>query len=1267
MGGGKFFRDEPNAQTPPPALQRRRTDLNTSSVEEKEKENGASDKSAPYSSLLRRGTGTGTGTINTASGGGAGPTSPWSAGPASGGQPPMGAFSFAFGQPGTPGEKKTGTIGRSSRLAGLIPKSSSDDLPSSVKEASSIGNLGRVGESDAEGRDASQSRNRDFRPLSGDTDPFGEENNPSGSAALGGNDMSPPQQRGPGVGTPGMGTPTGQVSRNDFGFSGLDVHSMGLSDLQLQQRRDQIQQQLQHTPQSQQHGGIEGGIPMSPTDTNPYQSPEPERASSEELETDESGYQHGGQAGIGGIGQQGPGPYGNLHRANTAHGMGFDGPSDRSQTSSAGLRNFPNLGSLGGLGGLNGLGGWPSSIGNMTPGGGPQTAGAADRLNPFDGGFDSQFGGTPGLGSQGFGFGGPSSGTMGRTSRLAPLIPQGMGSHMNNGEGSKDGEASRDTMSPGVAGRNVYVFLHLDPVPSTTDKMTYRPQSLQDLFSPPGDEHRDYNSAFYQSSQAGSMQTPISQNASIGGGLGQQHPGAQQTSPPQSLHHQSSIPGLPGFSQAVRMPDRIKWVYKDPSGNVQGPFTGLEMHEWYRGGFFSADLLVKKEEDNEYEALGSMIRRIGNSREPFLVPQAGGAGAVQEPQPPAPGPGWPGPAPQQQAPAPGAAGAVQPPFAGSFPSFGTTLTADQQNALERRKQEEQYLMARQREHLVQQQVHAQKAVLQQLGGRPGIPGQLHHTASGHSLHSQPSYGSIGSQMPHSGQPMFDMPGYARQAATGAPNPGHDFTSGSSARSSEDISATLSRLALQQNGQLPFGGQGMPPQSQQDVMSFLQQQGAMPPTGEAGLHSELLQQMQAPDQPWGSNERLQQFRELRAQYDEEEGNTEHSAQPIGPPGGPQRYQPKGISSADLIARAQQDDFRSLQQGVASEAAYHANDSGMPPPEQEDEFEQFVPEQQYTASSPPITSPWAKIEQSGAMPQPFPPPQSSTPLPAPTAQKSRHNIADNLIADSRSATQSPSVSVDTPSAASVAPWAKEPADRAKGPSLAEIQEVEAKKAAKLAEVESKARRALLQQEISLQTAAAIPAAALPTSATWGSTASPGITPTSATASAWAKPAAKVAPTVNGKKTLAQIQKEEEAVARKQRATLAAQAVTGSTSTGSSSGSISAGKRYADLASKAAQPAPVPGSSAWTTVGAGGAKAKPALGAPPGMLRTASGTGAPLASNVAKRTVTQPSKSMVIPGQPNANEEFAKWAKNALKGLDPKIISKSSSMPKVGLTIC
>ncbi|MBN0049405.1 hypothetical protein JS756_36280, partial [Streptomyces actuosus] len=69
------------------------------------------------------------------------------------------------------------------------------------------------------------------------------------------------------------------------------------------------------------------------------------------------------------------------------------------------------------------------------------------------------------------------------------------------------------------------------------------------------------------------------------------------------------------------------------------------------------------------------------------------------------------------------------------------MTAEQQNALERRKQEEQYLMARQKEHLAQQQALMKQMQVQ--GVPHGItPQQLQHQSSAQSLHSQPSFGSI---------------------------------------------------------------------------------------------------------------------------------------------------------------------------------------------------------------------------------------------------------------------------------------------------------------------------------------------------------------------------------------------------------------------------------------------------------------------------------------------------------------------------------------------
>ncbi|KAF9975270.1 hypothetical protein BGZ73_001162 [Actinomortierella ambigua] len=61
------------------------------------------------------------------------------------------------------------------------------------------------------------------------------------------------------------------------------------------------------------------------------------------------------------------------------------------------------------------------------------------------------------------------------------------------------------------------------------------------------------------------------------------------------------------------------WLYRDPTGSIQGPFRSEEMHEWHQGGFFTMDLLVKREQDPTFEPLGSLIRRVGSDDRPFLV------------------------------------------------------------------------------------------------------------------------------------------------------------------------------------------------------------------------------------------------------------------------------------------------------------------------------------------------------------------------------------------------------------------------------------------------------------------------------------------------------------------------------------------------------------------------------------------------------------------------------------------------------------------------
>uniref|UniRef100_A0A8C7ITF0 GRB10 interacting GYF protein 1 n=1 Tax=Oncorhynchus kisutch TaxID=8019 RepID=A0A8C7ITF0_ONCKI len=59
----------------------------------------------------------------------------------------------------------------------------------------------------------------------------------------------------------------------------------------------------------------------------------------------------------------------------------------------------------------------------------------------------------------------------------------------------------------------------------------------------------------------------------------------------------------------------MKWFYKDPQAEIQGPFTTLEMCEWFQAGYFSMSLLVKRGCDEGFQPLGDVIKMWG--RVPF--------------------------------------------------------------------------------------------------------------------------------------------------------------------------------------------------------------------------------------------------------------------------------------------------------------------------------------------------------------------------------------------------------------------------------------------------------------------------------------------------------------------------------------------------------------------------------------------------------------------------------------------------------------------------
>lgn len=1250
-GNTRFSRDESHISSPPPSLLRRRTDFRDNPAgtglgdrDEDNEKSGLSPESALPFGILKRTT---TGPASA----GTGSSSPWSGGPQSAGFAPMGAFgNFSLGgtsaQSLTPNEKKSafGSTRGESRFKGLMNFENSEENKLKVKEKASLNSLEQLTEASNEqpplGWNTSREQRRDSRAYQ-DEEKFG-----AGSAALGGDDASPPRTN-----PSRTRNSDRQMSYDDIGFA-----SLGLSD-DVPPFRDMVQRRdhSQNTPQGRSQGTSQLNEPMSPTNTNPYQSPEGEKAVPEQIDFDDPN-PHSHFIGTRNFGHHGRG----IHAQH-------DGASDRSQTSSAGAsRAFPTLGPLGALGGIGSAGTWsnpPGAIGTPTRAtpGYPSTFGDSIFSPSADIGLPNYS--TTGVGS---GFSGAiagSAGPIGRGSKMGSLFPNAMQEQMREPLRQEQGPADsmdmyqknstaaanapgfaaglRETDSPIRSGRN-----HLDELFANLESR--HRNAFPGSFS--GNEPGPVAST--QAQTSGPSQPAYSAASTFAGtpSLATSTSGSYFNRNQDQETAASLASQLPASQQRqMVMPDRMRWIYRDPQGNTQGPWSGLEMHDWYKGGFFSPELQVKRVEDTEYEPLAQLIRRIGNSREPFLVPQIGIAhgSSVTLPSTNAAAAG----AISTTTPAALQTSAAQPPFASSFPSFGTTLTAEQQNALERRKQEEQYLMARQKEHLAQQQVMI-KQMQQMQGVTHGLHSQqLHHHSSAHSLQSQPSYGSITSptayQPPSVGQgpkqppavpPFFDL-----IPRNSVPVPSLDSLGSGTLGSlrEDDVAGIMDRLnrGAQQSSGAPAYLPG-PQESlnhSQHVAAVMQERNRLQREQE---HYDMLQRNS--DDHRGTADRLEQYHLLRA-MDEAPLFPQH-----GPIGGH-----VGSQSSDFEQSSPQPghdtsaEFRDLAQAIPT---------SMKAAEPLSLSEQV--QKAAMAKQSPITqtqSPWAKVE--GGLPLPFPPPQSSSPLPAPAAQRKGQNVADTLTAESHSRSQTPLA--ETPSSA-LAPWAKDNIDSLKNPSLKEIQAMEAKKAAHQEEIAAAARRALAEQERYNQAAQPMaPAPGLPSSANWAS----GTTPATSTASgapAWAKTGAGKIPlaaiSTSSKKTLAQIQKEEEA--RKNRAAAAAAAASTASTAAAATVITPGGKRYADLASKAALSVPQNQSTAWTTVGAGG-KVKTPIAPTPVLTKPAAIVPAQPAAPLTKPKVTVPARNAGGGAASNhqaALDEFQKWTKTALgKGLNTGIPSE------------
>ncbi|CAO3631456.1 unnamed protein product [Mucor hiemalis] len=77
---------------------------------------------------------------------------------------------------------------------------------------------------------------------------------------------------------------------------------------------------------------------------------------------------------------------------------------------------------------------------------------------------------------------------------------------------------------------------------------------------------------------------------------------------------------LGGLSN-IKKPENTKWYYRDPSGQVQGPFEAQEMQDWYKAGFFTPTLMLRRDDETIFEPLMLLTQKVGNEDTPFLAPR----------------------------------------------------------------------------------------------------------------------------------------------------------------------------------------------------------------------------------------------------------------------------------------------------------------------------------------------------------------------------------------------------------------------------------------------------------------------------------------------------------------------------------------------------------------------------------------------------------------------------------------------------------------------
>lgn len=108
----------------------------------------------------------------------------------------------------------------------------------------------------------------------------------------------------------------------------------------------------------------------------------------------------------------------------------------------------------------------------------------------------------------------------------------------------------------------------------------------------------------------------------------------------QTRHHQvtqqaapAPVPVIlaPPLSPPVAIPHitpDTQWLYRDPSGQIQGPFPSSSMYEWFKGKYFPENLPLRREQDAFFEPLSTWKTKC-SGQVPFI---AFSVAKPQEPQ-----------------------------------------------------------------------------------------------------------------------------------------------------------------------------------------------------------------------------------------------------------------------------------------------------------------------------------------------------------------------------------------------------------------------------------------------------------------------------------------------------------------------------------------------------------------------------------------------------------------------------------------------------------